>query len=91
MNEILLLILVLIAGILLGIMFFGGLWWTTRQVMLFSKSALWLSGSFLLRASIVLAGFYFISNYHWERLLICLIGFIIARFIVNRWVKNYAS
>ena len=91
MNEILLLILVLIAGVLLGIIFFGGLWWTTKQVMLSGKSAMWLVGSFLLRTSIVLIGFYLLSNNHWERLLACLSGFIVARFVVIWWEKNYAS
>jgi F1F0 ATPase subunit 2 len=38
--------------------------------------------SLLMRTSIVLAGFYFIAHGHWERLLICLFGFVVARPIV---------
>jgi F1F0 ATPase subunit 2 len=41
-------------------------------------------GSLLLRTSIALAGFYFVSGGHWERLLACLLGFVIARLIVTR-------
>jgi F1F0 ATPase subunit 2 len=39
----------------------------------------WFFGSLLLRMSIALAGFYFVSGGQWERLLLCLVGFVIAR------------
>ncbi len=42
----------------------------------------------LLRMSIVLAGFYFVGRGHWERLVACLLGFIIARFIVMRLTRT---
>jgi F1F0 ATPase subunit 2 len=32
--------------------------------------------------SIALAGFYVVSRGHWERLLLCLVGFVIARLVV---------
>ena len=38
--------------------------------------------------SIVLAGFYFVGRGHWERLLVCLLGFVIARFIVMRLTRT---
>jgi len=84
MNEILTLVLALVTGVLLGAMFFGGLWWTVRKGVSSKQPAIWFFGSLLLRTSIALAGFYFIARGHWERLLICLLGFIIARLIVTR-------
>ena len=84
MNEPLSLVLALLTGVLLGAIFFGGLWWTVRKGVLSKRPALWFFGSLLLRTSIALAGFYFIGRGHWERLLVCLLGFIIARFIVMR-------
>jgi F1F0 ATPase subunit 2 len=45
----------------------------------------WFLGSLLLRTGIVLTGFYFVSGGHWDRLLTCLLGFIIARIIVTRF------
>jgi F1F0 ATPase subunit 2 len=84
MNETLSLMLALVAGVLLGVMFFGGLWWTVRKGVSSKRSALWFSGSLALRMSIALAGFYFVSGGHWERLLVCLLGFVIARLIVTR-------
>ncbi|MBF0549505.1 MAG: ATP synthase subunit I [Deltaproteobacteria bacterium] len=87
MNEPLTLVLALVTGVLLGAMFFGGLWWTVRQVVSSKRSALWCFGSLLLRMSLALAGFYFISGGHWERLLLCLLGFVVARLIVIRLTR----
>ena len=84
MNETLTLTLALVAGLLLGASFFGGLWWTVRKGVSSRQPALWFFGSLLLRMSIALAGFYFASSGHWERLLVCLLGFVMARFIVTR-------
>ncbi len=69
-------------GVLLGAIFFGGLWWTVRKGVSSKRPTLWFLGSLLARASIVLVGFYFVSGGHWERLLACLLGFIITRFIM---------
>ena len=88
MNEVLLLALALSAGMLLGAIFFGGLWWTVRKGVSSEQPALWFFGSLLLRMSIVLAGFYFVSGGHWERLLLCLAGFVIARLVVTRLIRS---
>ena len=87
MNEALHLILALVTGVLLGAIFFGGLWWTVQKGVSSKWSALWFFGSLLLRTTIALAGFYFIARGHWERLLVCLVGFITARLIVT-WMTR---
>jgi F1F0 ATPase subunit 2 len=87
MNETLSLVLALVAGVLLGAIFFGGLWFTVRKGVSSKRPALWFLGSLLLRASIALVGFYFIARGHWERLLVCLLGFVIARLIVTRLIR----
>ena len=87
MNEALSLALALVTGILLGAIFFGGLWWTVQKVVSSKWSALWFLGSLLLRTSIALAGFYFIGRGHWERLLVCMFGFVMARLIVMRLTR----
>ncbi len=87
MNETLTLVLAWVAGVLLGAVFFGGLWWTVRKGVSSRRPALWFFGSLLLRVSIVLAGFYLVSAGHWERLLACLLGFVIARFLVTRLTR----
>ena len=87
MNETLSLVLALVMGVLLGAMFFGGLWWTVHKGVSSKRPALWFFGSLLIRMSIALAGFYFVTGGHWERLLLCLLGFVIARFIVIRLTR----
>ena len=84
MNETGIIILTLITGFLLGLFFFGGLWWTTKKGLLSKTPALWFLTSLFVRIGIVIIAFYYLSRGHWERALICLIGFIIARTIIMR-------
>lgn len=78
------LLLAFIAGIVLGTLFFGGLWLTVKKAVGSKNTALWFLGSSFLRVSMVLIGFYFIGQGNWQRLLICVFGFIAARFLVMR-------
>lgn len=87
MNEIIYMILAFIGGLLLGTLFFGGLWFTVRKLSTSKIPALWFSGSFILRGSITLIGFYYISSGSWQRLLIGVAGFITARFAVTHFTK----
>jgi F1F0 ATPase subunit 2 len=82
MNETLTLVLAWMAGGALGAIFFGGLWWTVRKGISSPSPALWFLGSMLLRMSIALTGFYFVGRGQWDRLLVCLIGFVMARLVV---------
>jgi F1F0 ATPase subunit 2 len=74
MNEMLTMLLVWMVGVLLGVIFFVGLWWTVRKSVF---------GSLLLRMGITLTGFYVVSGGQWQRLLLCLSGFIMARLAVT--------
>jgi len=83
MNEPLALALAGGAGLLLGAVFFGGLWWTVNRGLSSPRPAVWFLGSFLLRMGLIVAGFYFVSGGHWERLLACAVGFLAARLLVT--------
>ena len=87
MTETLSLMLALVTGISLGAMFFGGLWWTVQKGVSSKQPALWFFGSLLLRMSVALAGFYVVSGRDWERLLLCLLGFVMARLAVT-WLTR---
>lgn len=87
MNDILDLVPALATGILLGAIFFAGLWWTVRKGLSSAQPALWFVGSLLLRTSITLAGLYVVSDGQWERLLVCLLGFTIPRPIMTRLTR----
>lgn len=79
------------AGVLLGVLFFGGLWWTVQRGLASRRPALWFLGSFLLRTSVVLAGMYVVSRGRWDVLAACLVGFVVARVIVTRLAGSPAE
>jgi F1F0 ATPase subunit 2 len=87
MNDSLFLAPALAAGLLLGAFFFGGLWWTVIRAVSSQRPALWFFGSMLARTSITLAGFYFAGGKDWERWLLCLLGFVLARIVV-KWLTR---
>jgi F1F0 ATPase subunit 2 len=72
-----------VAGILLGAVFFGGLYLTVRKGVSSRSPALWFFGSLVVRMSIALAGFYLVSDGSWQRLVACLLGFVAGRLIVT--------
>ena len=87
MSETLNIILALLAGILLGAFFFGGLWWTIRRGVASPRPAAWFLGSLVLRAIIAAAGFIFVAQGDWRRLVACLLGFLLARLVVMRLAR----
>ena len=88
MNDVLVLLAVLMAGLGLGSLFFGGLWWTVRKGVTSNQPALWFFASTLLRTGLAGAGFYFVSHGDWRKLLACLLGFLIARFAITRFTRE---
>ncbi len=88
MNEISNIVLPFIIGLLLGVIFFGGLWFTVKKLAASKIPALLMVGSFVFRICLVLTGFYFIGVGDWKKLFICLIGFIIARLVVINYTKS---
>ena len=88
MNNLIYLFLALVVGILLGTLFFGGLWFTVKKLTSARMPALLVFVSLVLRLGITLTVFYFIAKNNWQQLVICLIGFIIARVIIIRVTKK---
>ncbi len=88
MNETAYMILAFTGGIVLGTLFFGGLWFTVKKAVTAKIPALWIFSSFFLRISVTLVGFYFIGAGNWQRLIVSVIGFIVARFVVIRFTKS---
>jgi F1F0 ATPase subunit 2 len=81
----------IITGLGLGMIFFYGLWRTVGKIINSNASGLWLFGSMISRISITMLGFYLIAFLHsdgkLERLILCLIGFLIARYVMTKIVK----
>jgi F1F0 ATPase subunit 2 len=83
-GELLRLTLPLAAGVVLGIFYFGGLWLTVRKLPGACRPVLLSLSSFFARLAVVLVGFYFVMSGRWERLLVCLVGFLCVRFAAVR-------
>jgi F1F0 ATPase subunit 2 len=76
------LILAWLAGVGLGLFYFGGLWLTVRQLPHYRRPALLLVGSFLGRTAVLLVGLYFVMGGHGERALACLVGIVMTRILL---------
>lgn len=77
-----------LAGLLLGVLFFGGLWWTVRSMLASARGAGFLLASVLLRGALAIAGFYLVGAGQWPRLLACLVGFLLGRVAVTLWTRR---
>jgi len=88
MNNFFVLAITWIAGFAAGVFFFGGLWFTVQKGMTAKVPALWFIISFIVRIAVTLVAFYYVGEGTWQRLLLCLAGFLIARIVVTKFTKN---
>jgi F1F0 ATPase subunit 2 len=87
MISIFYLILSFFVGVALGLFYFGFLWFTLFYLYKTQRPMLVAVGSFFIRLAITLFGFYLIMGGRWERLLIALGGFILARIFLTRRLR----
>jgi len=73
------LLLAAVAGLALGLLYFGGLWLTVRRIARTRHPGPLFALSLLLRMALTLAGFYLVMDGSWQRMLACLAGFIAVR------------
>lgn len=89
MNEIIPFVLIFAEGFVLGVLFFGGLWFTVKKSVSARNPIWWIFGSFIVRTGIVLSGFYYMAQFGWQAMLLGLLGLIMARFIIMHFTKRY--
>jgi F1F0 ATPase subunit 2 len=77
-------VLGLAGGLLLGAVFFGGLWWTVRIGLASNSAGLWFAGSYLLRFAVLLAGLYLLAHDDAVRGIAAALGLILARLAAVR-------
>ena len=87
MNETWMLAMSVFAGGMLGAIFFGGLWWTVQKGVTSQQPGLLFMASLLIRMTVTLVGFYLMAGSHWDRMFMCLLGFLVARMVVTRLTK----
>lgn len=85
-NEPLDVLTAFMAGLALGAVYFWTLWIAVRHLPRVRQGGLWLLSSACLRIGLLLAAWYWVADSGWERLLACLLGFLIVRFAATRWV-----
>ena len=73
----------LLAGLALGALYFGGLWWTVRRVPTWRRPERALLASFVVRALLVLPAFVALALQGPGPLVAALVGFLVARFAVQ--------
>lgn len=82
------LVLALVVGLIAGGIFFVGLWFTVQRLAVAKRPAPLLIFSSVVRVAIVLGAFFLVGRGHIDRMLVCLSGFLLARFVVIRLTKS---
>ncbi|MGD8593388.1 MAG: ATP synthase subunit I [Gammaproteobacteria bacterium] len=89
MNELPMLILMFLAGAVLGVGYFAGLWFTVRRIHSQERPAIWLAMSFFVRMGLLIAAFYWLlGDARWDHLLAALAGFLILRSLTIRHIRR---
>lgn len=76
-----------LAGAMLGLFYFGGLWLTLRRIHCVTTPGLLLIASFAGRMAVVLPAFYYVMAGQWERVAACLVGFLVIRSVIIRQIR----
>lgn len=80
------LLLAAAGGVLIGLLYFGLLWWTVRRMPSARYAAVLVAGSFLVRAAGAAAGIVFVSRGEPIALVATVAGFLAGRTILIRLV-----
>ena len=84
MTEAQWLFVAFLAGIGLGVLYFGGLWLTIRYLPEARSPGLVTLVSFAGRTVVTLLGMYVVMGGRWQRLVACLVGMVVARVALVR-------
>lgn len=76
--------LAFIIGVVAGLFYYAGLWWTVRRATRSRYAGLLLGASFLFRVTLLMLVFVLVMQDEWHRLAFCLLGFIVSRFVAMR-------
>lgn len=68
------------AGLTLGGLYLGTLWFTLQRLHRARHPQLWVLASTACRITLLLSAWYWIAGDRWQGLLACLLGFLVMRF-----------
>jgi F1F0 ATPase subunit 2 len=80
--------LLLLAGVALGFVFFGGLWFTVRALPTARYPTALAVASFWGRTALIVCAFAYLFSRNWQSVLVCVAGFVAARLLVARWIPK---
>lgn len=86
-QNLLPLVVPFVVGVALGCFHFGGLWWTVRRMAGMRYPWLLLWASFLVRSVVTVGGFLLVADSGWERIVACVVGFLLARSVLIRCIR----
>jgi F1F0 ATPase subunit 2 len=84
MNDTVYLVLAFFGGMALGAFYFMKLWKAVNKAVEGDMRATGFLTDFFIRTGVVTVGFFIIMSGRWERVVVALCGFIIAREILKR-------
>ena len=76
-------VLAFAGGVILGLLFFGGLYITVQKMDTVKNPAIIMIISFILRMAVLVVAFYFISKSGYKEVLFALAGVILSRFVIT--------
>lgn len=77
-----------LAGLVLGGLYFGGLWWSIARLKRIERKKQFLFLSWVLRSVLLCAGLYGLAVYDAQALLAGAAGLLAARFAIVRFAKR---
>lgn len=78
-------------GLLIGVLYFGGLYYSTQKFNDVRSPGLFMSLSMLIRMGILLVGLYYLAQSGYKSVLIGFLGIMIIRFVSVSKVKRETS
>jgi len=79
-------------GVVLGLVFFGGLYWSVQKLPTVKHPGLLMMASLLLRMAVLLTGLYFLMAGEIKNLLAAVAGVMVMKFVmIARVGKNPAA
>lgn len=80
-----------LVGLVLGVIYFGGLYYSTKKFNTVKSPALFMVISFIIRMGILVLGFYYLTKTDYKNVLLGLVGVILVRYIMIFKAKEPSS
>lgn len=80
-----------VIGIILGIVYFGGLYFTVTKMNTVKHPSILMTVSLILRMAILIVVFYYLAKIGYKNMLFALIGVIIVRILMTFRFKNQTT